>query len=290
MRILIPIESLNEYGTRDAIPFACEQCGETFHKTKNEVQRVIKGTKSIECCSQKCSGERRKQAHRVDKICKCGVTFSTRRGDNKKSCSQKCSNSRKMSEEQKEKLRIASSGKTYPSRRKGPLSCSCIQCGKPFLSVNRQPRKLCSKTCSTTWKRITCCAKPGMGRNNNSRAAWYESPIAGRVWLESSWERQCAEIFDSHNIKWERPKTRFLWKDETGKPHHYYPDFYLPNHDLYLDPKNPWQQKKDRYKLEQVRQNHAINLLILDKASIEKEPLLRTLEEWSRRRNSNPAI
>lgn len=117
-----------------------------------------------------------------------------------------------------------------------------------------------------------------MGRNNNSRAAWYESPIAGRVWLESSWERQCAEILDKHAIPWERPKQRFAWIDPKGASHHYYPDFYLPRHDVYLDPKNPWQLKKDEFKLAAVRANHPITLLILDRKAIEEDVLLALLK------------
>lgn len=290
MKMLIAIESLNNYGARDAVPFACEHCGTTFHRAKNDVQRALLGTKKIECCSQKCRDERRIKKHQVTRKCKCGKSFEVREKDERRSCSQRCANSRIMSEDQKQKISDSLVGTVHLSRRKGPLPCVCRYCSLPFESPNRQPRKLCSKECRKKWKSESCRDRPGMGRNNNSRAAWYESPVAGRVWLESSWEKQCAEIFDRHNIQWERPKTRFLWVDESGKSHHYYPDFYIPHLDLYLDPKNPWQQKKDRYKLEQVRKNHAIHLLILDKASIEEAVLLKTLEEWSRRRNSNPAI
>lgn len=126
-----------------------------------------------------------------------------------------------------------------------------------------------------------------MGRNNNSRAAWYESPIAGRVWLESSWEKQCAETFDKHGVRWERPKTRFKWADQEGIDHHYYPDFYLLDYDIYLDPKNPWQQKKDRYKLEQIRKMYPIDLRILNREQIEEKALLGMLSEMSPKQESN---
>jgi hypothetical protein len=199
-----------------------------------------------------------------------------------------------MSDKQKHKLREINIGKTYPLRKKPPIECQCLNCGKAFLSPNRVKRKLCSKECGTAWRSRECKSREGMGRNNNSHAAWYDSPIAGRVWLESSWERQCAEIFDKHQVQWERPKTRFLWIDQDGKSHHYYPDFYLPCFDLYLDPKNPWQQEKDAYKLARVRENHSIKLVILNKEEIKEEALLKMLKELEQTANiasqSRPSI
>jgi len=39
-------------------------------------------------------------------------------------------------------------------------------------------------------------------------------------------------------VKWIRPKP-LQWLDATGLTHNYFPDFYLPDYNLYLDPKNP---------------------------------------------------
>lgn len=61
------------------------------------------------------------------------------------------------------------------------------------------------------------------------------------------------------NIKWERPVS-IPWMDSTGKKHRYYPDFYLPDHDLYLDPKNPHVMARDKEKLQMVSQE--IRLLV----------------------------
>jgi hypothetical protein len=55
--------------------------------------------------------------------------------------------------------------------------------------------------------------------------------------LESSWELKVAEELDRLNIQWERP-TSIPWEDAKGTLRLYYPDFYLPEYDLYLDPKN----------------------------------------------------
>lgn len=51
------------------------------------------------------------------------------------------------------------------------------------------------------------------------------------------------------DIQWIRPK--FInWVDSSGKTRYYFPDFYLVNHDIYLDPKNPFCMDKDKQKME----------------------------------------
>lgn len=57
--------------------------------------------------------------------------------------------------------------------------------------------------------------------------------------MDSSYEVLTAKILDDNNIKWIRPKP-LSWFDDNKKEHHYFPDFYLIDYDLYLDPKNDW--------------------------------------------------
>ena len=58
------------------------------------------------------------------------------------------------------------------------------------------------------------------------------------VLLDSSWELELAKRLDALGVAWERPKP-LPWIDSEGDRHNYFPDFYLPELDLYLDPKNP---------------------------------------------------
>lgn len=58
------------------------------------------------------------------------------------------------------------------------------------------------------------------------------------IMLDSSWELALAKRLDALDIKWIRPDP-VPWIDEGGVCHNYFPDFYLPDYDLYLDPKNP---------------------------------------------------
>lgn len=68
------------------------------------------------------------------------------------------------------------------------------------------------------------------------------------ILLDSSWELELAKRLDELNIKWIRPNP-IPWKDDEGTVHNYFPDFYLPEYDKYLDPKNKHAIKVQEKKL-----------------------------------------
>ena len=79
--------------------------------------------------------------------------------------------------------------------------------------------------------------------------------------LDSSWEEALAIRLDEIDVIWIRPGA-VKWIDNNGVEHNYFPDFYLPDFDLYLDPKNPYaikaQQSKIKCLAEQIK-----NLVII---------------------------
>ena len=77
--------------------------------------------------------------------------------------------------------------------------------------------------------------KQGLGGFNMHRIK-YE---VNGVQVDSSYEKVVAESLTENNINWERAK-RFKYKDLTNKVHYYTPDFYLPEYNVYLDPKNDY--------------------------------------------------
>ena len=68
------------------------------------------------------------------------------------------------------------------------------------------------------------------------------------VKLDSSWEEALAIQLDATDINWIRPGP-IKWIDESGITHNYFPDFYLTDYDVYLDPKNPYAIKAQQAKL-----------------------------------------
>lgn len=69
------------------------------------------------------------------------------------------------------------------------------------------------------------------------------------VMLDSSWELALAKRLDVLGIIWLRPEP-FKWVDKMGVYHNYFADFYLPDYDIYLDPKNPYALKVQKEKLD----------------------------------------
>jgi hypothetical protein len=98
----------------------------------------------------------------------------------------------------------------------------CLECGK---LLRKGQYKFCSK--------------------------YYQNKWYGQIVLESSWEKDVALYLDQKDIKWNRPKP-IKWVDSNNKKHLYYPDFYLEEYNLYLDPKNEYCMQKDKEKMKVV--------------------------------------
>ena len=47
-------------------------------------------------------------------------------------------------------------------------------------------------------------------------------------------EKKETFVLDNNNIKWSRPNP-LKWKDNNGNEHMYYPDFYIPSVNLYIE-------------------------------------------------------
>ncbi len=78
--------------------------------------------------------------------------------------------------------------------------------------------------------------------------------------FDSSWEDALAIRLDQLDVFWIRPEP-IIYQDLNGKKRKYYGDFYLPNYDLYIDPKNSYAQKQQYQKISIL--SKMINLKIL---------------------------
>ena len=65
----------------------------------------------------------------------------------------------------------------------------------------------------------------------------YESPIAGKIKIDGSWELATCKFFDKNNYKWIRNTKRFDYIDGNNKKRTYCPDFYLIDLDVYIEVK-----------------------------------------------------
>lgn len=92
------------------------------------------------------------------------------------------------------------------------------------------------------------------------------------TYLQSSFEVQLAKSLNDNNVTWYRPGP-LKWVDENNLPHLYYPDFYLPELDVYLDPKNDYLIQKDFFKIKSVRDQNNVNVLVFGKPHLQWDNL-----------------
>ncbi len=199
------------------------------------------------------SAQRKLQA-RIDNYnlnpttCKqCNISLSYKLRKNKfcsKSCAGKFNSvGRVHSTKTKTKISLSSTGKKKSKNKKSHLIpfvnicyMTCSMCNKLVVLKGRKPyRTTCSRECQTH-------ASVGNRTYTNGRRLniyYYNKHEQKEVLLESSWEHEIAKWLDQLNIVWIRPKPIKWFDNDTNKTRLYYPDFYLPEKNLYLDPKNP---------------------------------------------------
>lgn len=122
--------------------------------------------------------------------------------------------------------------------------------------------------------------KNHLGGVRKSKRIIYNNQILG-----STYELKVAQDLDKNNIKWQTCK-RFWYKDSAGIKHSYTPDFYLPDYDIYLDPKNdflinnvnPRLGYTDIQKIDWVKSQNNIQIIILDKNSLTWEKIKEKLD------------
>lgn len=111
----------------------------------------------------------------------------------------------------------------------------------------------------------------GFGGFNMRKAAITYNGIK----LDSSYELEVAKSLDASNIKWQRCG-RFEYQHKDGSVHYYTPDFYLPEYNIYLDPKNDYLIEHvneftgmtDIEKIQRAANANNIRVIVLNKESL----------------------
>ena len=253
----------------------CPICSITAYKDSREVTRCRKKNRNI-YCSKECGivGMVKKRTIHVvvDKNCLyCQKIFKSNTSKHATTCcSKECA--QKYSYSFVNPDNISKSLIEYCDRYIKPNSILCrnrmvrkdsvfenvgVVCNSIFLDVKRNPKKTCSEKCRSSLTSTNSSINVNCGGETNYRKFKYNN-----IWMDSSWEIELAKWFDILKIEWVRSKLiNFIWIDVIGKKHRYYPDFFLPEYNLYIDPKNKFLQMKDNDKLNRVRQQNDIILL-----------------------------
>ena len=198
----------------------------------------------------------------VCKECEAPINYEKR---NNKFCSKSCAgrynNPKKGNHTEETKIKISKGLQKYHDAK--PESVKKVRVGS-FCKIHELICKVCSKkklvssrekdrkTCGKRECRIYASTKSRTYQNGSRKPVWYFNPYEDKdVLLDSSWEVKVADRLIVLGIEWTRPEP-ILWYDDEGKSHLYYPDFYLKEHDIYLDPKNPYCMEKDKVKMKKI--------------------------------------
>jgi len=240
------------------IELKCSGCYCIFKKQLKEYNRQIKNGNNNFYCTSQCCGKytstNRIKHSKIKRICVfCKTEFvSTTHRRHKKCCNKICAV--KYAQKFVNTEKISNSLKLFNSGRQlKRLKCSVCDEQFPY----KWNKKTCSIKCCNELLRIKSTQNPNCGGETNYRKFQYKN-----VWMDSSWEVNIAKWLDKNKIDWKRDrKINFLWTDVNGTLRRYYPDFYLPKFNIYLDPKNKYKLKKDQFKLAQVIKENNINLI-----------------------------
>lgn len=178
-------------------------------------------------------------------------------------CSKFCAHSyctKDKREEINKKVSKSLLGKKYALR----IIRSCPICKKKFKIIESSKVKTCGKR---------KCVNILIGKNVTGKTGGYRtksgrSKIHGgyykNIWMDSSWELRLAKLLDKEGIVWERgSKYKFPYKTKTGLDRNYYPDFYLPKEDLFIEIKGYW-TTEIRHKVDDSLRRNNFKLLILE--------------------------
>lgn len=158
---------------------------------------------------------------------------------------------RTLSIEAREKIRRAATGRIVSEETRRKLS----EHGKRNLA-----------------KRYADGWQPKAGR---CRKIDYESPIAGHVKVDGTWELLVAQWLDHRGVQWTRNTQRFKYINTKGEQAHYTPDFYVED-EGYLEVKG-YETDLDRCKWQQFQ--HPLRVL--------KRKEIEEIRHWKRGREAD---
>lgn len=167
-------------------------------------------------------------------------------------------------------MRIFCNKECYDDYQTTRVTVPCLVCSKELTHKVGRPMKYCSKKCEgedrvgMKWSQDV---KDKIRKTHveNHRSGKGKVPVRPQidydgVTLNSSYEVKLATRLDELRIPWESGK-RLPWVDSEGKQRTYYPDFYLPEINVYLEPKSTWtlERKKDgkeQEKIDYIKENY----------------------------------
>jgi hypothetical protein len=169
-------------------------------------------------------------------------------------CSRFCANAREWSKKKKDKHKLIMKNSTNVLNankfRISRVKNVCVMCKKEFeVHKYRSDSKFCSKKCFYSDKDFKFRRKSKGGVREGSghgKSGWYKG-----IQCDSSYELAWVIYNLEHGVNFIRNKKGFEYFFD-GKKHNYYPDYYLPDKDEYVEIKG-FKTKQNESKIEQFK-------------------------------------
>ena len=223
--------------TYDLVDIECDNCHTLFTNPKHRLQDRISRNKSTKLfCSTRCMGAA--NTTKIQVLCKqCGISVEKQPSSIKNSnvfcshsCAAKFSNTHSLSDRKRGPLSNPNSKRFLRSQKPKKIRLTstnkqCKECGIQFLGL--PSRKYCSRTCS----------HKNAYHPNSSRVYKYNYNGFN---LDSGAELYFAKQLDLHQIIWIKNdgiklKQAFQFVDSKNKLRKYYPDFFLPDYNIWIE-------------------------------------------------------
>lgn len=135
---------------------------------------------------------------------------------------------------------------------------NCVVCNQTHSSHG----KTCSMPCKRKYLSIRVRGKTGGNTDCNKPGI---DSFGKKFFYDSNWEIAMAQSLDAAGIKWARPN-KFILSDGRA----YTPDFYIPEYDVYLDPKakRPNYYRQSILKIEMFEQEYQTRCLVITKLNL----------------------
>lgn len=262
-------------------PLRCEKTRSTHSNSMRNIATSTKRSDTIAKNNIEKNTNAEIEYSKNPKICVCGSNISFLKRNNK-FCCRSCANSRTWSEEDKSKkseiLKNSDNARRSNEIRKQKYFIKnrndkeeyskkpslCVICNKEIEFEKRQNQS-CSRECylvlfSEILRRLDY-------RRINKFTVKHVAKSGREIILDSTYELAVAIELDKNNIEWERPRP-MKYLDKNSKERKYYPDFYLPKYDAYLDPKNDYLIKNDMDKIHRAARQNGAKIIILNKTQL----------------------
>ena len=286
---------------RDLIEYKCDKCSyqETIHIAN---YRVKKNKNLCKKCSlsleQKENSFVRINKMKENNLKKYGVEFNSQRRSIKEKISKSKLNKSKtenmLIHEKKEKTLKIKYNKTWKDLRHNGFKkkYGVENPGQLKFVLDKQKQTKLERYGNENYTNIekqkqTCLKKYGVENymqtaeaqlKINNRCKWIE--YNGQL-IQGSFELLVAKFLTENNIKWIAHKgiSGIKYFDKNKKQKYYFPDFYLPEYDIYLEPHSRyyWDDNFEYKILECI--NNGKNIIVFDEF-FDINNILRKIVQW----------